>query len=86
MGDNRKKTKLIFDNHILRGHIVRSCGTIKAFALRFGISETAMQLKIANKSAWTREDIIKACPILGLDEPYEIWRTFFSVDSWENVK
>ena len=81
-----KSTKLMFDNRVLRGHIVTACGSIKAFALRFGISENAMKLKVANKTGWSREDIMKATSILNINDPAEIWRTFFSVDSWENLK
>ena len=44
-----------------------------------------MQLKVSNKSGWSREDIIKATAILGISDPAEIVRTFFSVDSWENT-
>ena len=44
----------MFDNRVLRGHIVTACGSIKAFALRFGISENAMKLKVANKTGWRR--------------------------------
>ena len=81
-----KETKCVFDNRALRGHIVASCGSIKEFARRFGISENAMKLKVANKSGWSREDVFKGASILGLNDPYEIWKTFFSVESWENLK
>ncbi len=81
-----KKAKCIFDNRVLRGHIVANCGTIKEFAKRFGISENAMKLKVSNKSGWDRDDIVKATSILNLTDPFEIWRTFFSVESWENLK
>jgi hypothetical protein len=81
-----KGKKMVYDNRVLRGHIVTSCGSIKAFALRFGISENAMKLKVANKTGWDRDDIVKAASILGISDPVEIWRTFFSVESWENVK
>lgn len=76
---------VVFDNRILRGHIVTACGSIKEFAKRFGITEQMMQLKVANKSGWSREDIIKASSILGIREASEIVRTFFSVESWENT-
>lgn len=82
----KEKAKCIFDNRILRGHIVEACGSIKEFAKRFGISENAMKLKVANKSGWSRDDIFKASAILNIDDPEEIWRTFFSVASWENLK
>ena len=86
METKAKKKTIIFDNRRLRGHVVEACGSIKKFAELFGISEQAMQLKIANKSGWSREDIVKASSILGLHDAYEIWRTFFSVESWENTK
>lgn len=79
------KTKVTFENRILRGHIMESCGSIEEFAKRFGLTPTAMGLKLHNKSSWRREEIIKACAILGLqDNPAEAWRTFFSLESWEN--
>lgn len=79
------KTKVTFENRILRGHIIESCGSIGEFAKRFGITETAMGLKLHNKSSWKREEIIRACTILGLNNnPTEAWRTFFSLESWEN--
>ncbi len=86
MKTEKKRASMMFDNRVLRGHITTSCGSIKEFAKRFGITEQAMQLKVACKSRWTREDVIKAASILGLTDAYEIWRTFFSVESWENSK
>lgn len=87
MKTNTKRASLMFDNRVLRGHITTACGSIKEFAKRFGITEQAMQLKVANKSGWTRSDIVKAVSILGIDNnPAEIWRTFFSVESWEIQK
>lgn len=80
------ETKFMFDNRVLRGHITTACGSIKEFASRFGISEQNMRLKVANKTGWSRSDIIRAVSILGIDDPKEIWRTFFSVESWENLK
>lgn len=78
--------KVLFDNRVLRGHITESCGSIQSFAERFGISSQAMNLKLSNKASWKREDIIKAVSILGIDDPKEVWRTFFSVESWEITK
>lgn len=85
MTPKKKGGAIIFDNRILRGHIVAACGSIKEFAKRFGVTEQMMQLKVSNKSGWSREDILKAVSILGINEPAEIVRTFFSVDSWENT-
>lgn len=74
----------MFENRALRGHIVESCGSIKNFAKAFGLTEQAMQLKISNKTNWSRSDIITAVKILGIDgDPMECWRTFFSLESWE---
>lgn len=87
METNCKKNSFMFDNRVLRGHITASCGSIKEFAKSFGITEQAMQLKVANKSGWSRLDIIKAVKILGIeDDAREIWRTFFSIESWEIQK
>lgn len=83
MTPKKRGGSVVFDNRILRGHIVEACGSIKEFAKRFGITEQMMQLKVANKSGWSREDIIKASSILGITEASEIVRTFFSVESWE---
>ncbi len=85
MTPKKRGGSVVFDNRILRGHIVAACGSIKEFAKRFGITEQMMQLKVANKSGWSREDIIKASSILGITEASEIVRTFFSVESWENT-
>jgi len=85
MTPKKRGGNIVFDNRILRGHIVTACGSIKEFAKRFGITENMMQLKVSNKSGWSREDIIKATAILGISDPAEIVRTFFSVDSWENT-
>lgn len=86
MTPKKKGGTVVFDNRILRGHIVSSCGSIKEFAKRFGISEQAMQLKVSNKSGWTRDDIIKASSILGINNSaLELVRTFFSIESWENT-
>lgn len=85
--EKQKSSPLMFDNRILRGHITSTCGTIKEFAKKFGITEQAMQLKVANKSGWNRTDIIKAASILQIDNDVkEIWRTFFSLESWEIQK
>ena len=85
MAPKKKGGKVVFDNRVLRGHIVASCGSIKEFAKRFGITEQMMQLKVANKSGWSRSDIVKACSILAIDDPEEMWRTFFSTQCCENT-
>jgi hypothetical protein len=85
MTPKKKGGRVVFDNRILRGHIVEACGSIKEFAKRFGVTENMMQLKVANKSGWSREDIVKATSILGINDPAEIVRTFFSVESWEST-
>lgn len=85
MTPKKKGGIIVFDNRILRGHIVSACGSIKEFAKRFGLTENMMQLKVSNKSGWTRDDIVKATAILGINDPAEVVRTFFSVESWENT-
>ena len=85
MTPKKQGGSIVFDNRILRGHVVAACGSIKEFAKRFGITEQMMQLKISNKAGWSREDIVRASSILGLTDANEIWRTFFSVESWENT-
>jgi len=85
MTPKKRGGSIVFDNRILRGHVVAACGSIKEFAKRFGITEQMMQLKISNKAGWSREDIVRASSILGLTDAKEIWRTFFSVESWENT-
>lgn len=85
MTPKKRGGSIVFDNRILRGHVVAACGSIKEFAKRFGITEQMMQLKISNKAGWSREDIVRASSILGLTDAKEIWRTFFSFESWENT-
>ena len=46
MKTEKKRASMMFDNRVLRGHITTSCGSIKEFAKRFGITEQAMQLKV----------------------------------------
>jgi hypothetical protein len=71
-----------FDVGPLRGKIAESCGTMKRFADKMGVSEAVMSSRIRGKTAWTRKDVAKAAGILGLyEKPEELIRVFFPKNS-----
>lgn len=80
------KSKFVYDNSYLRGHITRVCGNVTNFAKKFGISTQAMFSKLSNRSNWSRDDIVEASMILGIaDDSAEMKKTFFTLSSWEIV-
>ena len=50
----------------LRGKIREVFGTQGAFACELGMDEATLSKKLNNKTEWTREEIEKACKILGI--------------------
>lgn len=50
----------------LRGKIKEVFGTIEAFAAAMNRDVSTISMKLNNKAAWKREDIEKACEILGI--------------------
>lgn len=50
----------------LRGKIREVFGTVEAFAKAMDKDVSTISLKLNNKCAWKREDIEKACEVLGI--------------------
>lgn len=57
-------------NHVkyrkLRGRITEVYGTQKAFAAAMGITDGTLSLKLSGGSEWNRQEIKKACELLGI--------------------
>lgn len=70
-------SKIEFDYSVLRGKIVEKFGTSAEFSRAIGISPASMSMKLTNKSSWTREEILAACKLLGI-EVADMPRYFFS--------
>lgn len=50
----------------LRGKIKEVFGSENAFAKAMGKNPTTISAKLNNNSAWTHDEIIKACGLLGI--------------------
>lgn len=50
----------------LKGKIKECFNTNKAFAIAMGMDLSSLSAKINNKSPWKREEIEKACGLLGI--------------------
>ena len=61
----------------LRGKIREVFGTNEAFAKELGIEVSTLSLKLNNKSPWKREEIEKACIVLGVPVE-EVYLYFFT--------
>lgn len=61
----------------LRGKIREVFGTNEAFANALGIEVSTLSLKLNNKSPWKREEIEKACDVLGVPVE-EVYLYFFN--------
>lgn len=63
----------------LLGRIVEKVGTQGKFAMKIGLSERSVSLKLNGKIGWKQEEIEKACNILDL-QPKDIAQYFFARD------
>ena len=70
--------KLVFDYSKLRGRIVEKCGQNRDFARGIGVSQTALSLKLNNKSYFSQAEIMRAIDVLGI-EPGSVSAYFFAV-------
>ena len=50
----------------LRGKIREVFGSETAFAIAMGMNPASLSAKLGNKSPWKREEIEKACYLLGI--------------------
>ena len=62
----------------LRGKIREVFGSEGAFAVELQINPASLSAKLSNKSPWKREEIEKACLLLGIPIE-EVHLYFFSV-------
>ena len=74
-----KETALHFDidTSKLRGRIVEKCGTLQTFADHMGINGATVTKKLAGRSAWDQQEIIRAIKVLEL-ESADILDYFFN--------
>lgn len=61
----------------LRGKICEVFGTIENFAKAMGKDPSTISAKLNNKSPWTREEIERACDLLGIPIE-EVFLYFFT--------
>lgn len=59
----------------LRGKIREVFSTHEAFAAAMGISEASLSKKLNGHTEWKREEIVKACELLGI--PLEAAHEYF---------
>ncbi len=55
---------VVFDYNKLRGRIVEKFGTQSAFAEAMGMSNGTLSMKLASKSYFSADEIVKACELL----------------------
>lgn len=55
------------DTSKLRGRIVEKCGTLQTFAEQMGINGATVTKKLAGRSAWDQQEIIRAVKVLELE-------------------
>ena len=67
--------EVMFDYSKLRGRIVEKLGVLSAFAKAMGVSEGTLSSKLASKTYFTTEEVVKACEIL--DIPIEETYLYF---------
>lgn len=56
-----------FDYGKLDGLITEKCHTRANFALKMGLSQRSISLKMNGKLQWKQDEICKACKILAID-------------------
>ena len=61
----------------LRGKILEVFGTNECFSNALGIDPSSLSAKLNNKSPWKREEIEKACELLGIPIE-EVYLYFFT--------
>lgn len=61
----------------LRSKIIAEYGSLKKFALEYGISYVMLSKKLNNKAKFTTVDIVKFCEMLNI-VPEEIGAYFFT--------
>lgn len=64
-----KDTALHFDidTNKLRGRIIEMCGTLQNFADQIGVNNTTVTKKLAGRSAWDQQEILRAVKVLDLE-------------------
>lgn len=55
------------DTSKLRGRIVEKCGTLQVFAENMGISSGSVTKKLAGRTSWDQQEILRAARILELE-------------------
>ncbi len=55
---------VVFDYNKLRGRIVEKFGTQSAFAEAMSMSNGTLSMKLASKSYFSADEIVKACELL----------------------
>lgn len=58
--------RVIYDYSELRGKIRAVYGTEGAFAIDMGYNRSTISAKLNNLTDWTRDDMEKACSLLGI--------------------
>lgn len=72
-----KRERSPFDFAKLRGKIREVYGKQEMFARDVGMSTTTLSKKLLGKTEWTRQEIERACPLLGI-RAEEVASYFFS--------
>lgn len=64
-----KDTTLHFDidTNKLRGRIIEMCGTLQNFADLMGVNNATVTKKLAGRSAWDQQEILRAVKVLDLE-------------------
>lgn len=64
-----KDTALHFDidTNKLRGRIIEMCGTLQNFADQIGVNNATVTKKLAGRSAWDQQEILRAVKVLDLE-------------------
>lgn len=70
---------MAFNYNKLKGRIVEICGTQSEFALRMGLSERTISLKLQGKISWKQKEIMKALDVLNLSAS-DVQEYFFNVN------
>ena len=65
------------DTSKLRGRIVEKCGTLQVFADYMSINSATLSKKLAGRTSWDQQEILRAAKVLDLD-PADILGYFFT--------
>lgn len=55
------------DTKKLRGRIIEMCGTLQNFADLMGVNNATVTKKLAGRSAWDQQEILRAVKVLDLE-------------------